>query len=114
MNNHNTLYINPSLANVKSVRVLVIFIILSIGKNIALWKSTNQSSAYSDGFNHFTSDKAVDGNGDGNFGSGTCTHTATDDTHPTWNVNLENAYYIVAIKIKNRNDHREYVLVLCI
>lgn len=76
----------------------------SIGKNVALWKSTNQSSNYSDGT---TSDKAVDGNDDGDFGRGTCTHTAIDDTHPTWNVNLENAYYIIAIKIINRNDNRK-------
>lgn len=102
------------MANVKSVRALVIFIILSIGKNVALWKSTNQSSEYYDGIHYFTSDKAVDGNEDGNFGSGTCTHTAIIDTHSTWNVNLGNAYYIVAIKVKNRNDYREYVLVLCI
>lgn len=89
--------------------LLAIFIIVSIGKNVALWKSTTQSSVYYDGRIHYTSDKAVDGNGDGDFGSGTCTHTAINDNQPTWSVDLENAYYIVAIKIKNRKDNREYV-----
>lgn len=89
--------------------LLAIFIIVSIGKNVALWKSTNQTSVYHEGHIYYTSDKGVDGNGDGDFGSGTCTHTATGDTNPTWSVDLENAYYIVAIKIKNRKDNREYV-----
>lgn len=82
---------------------------LSKGKNVALWKPTNQSSDYSDRRTTFTSDKAVDGNDDGDFGRGTCTHTATypQDNNPTWNVNLENAYYIIAIKIKNRKDNRK-------
>lgn len=76
---------------------------------MALWKSTNQSSDYFDGSTTFTSDKAVDGNDDGDFGSGTCTHTSTypQDNNPTWNVNLGNAYYIIAIKIKNRKDNRK-------
>lgn len=80
---------------------------ISKGKNVALWKSTNQSSDYSK--ERPSSDKAVDGNDDGNFGSGTCTHTSTNpqDNNPTWNVNLGNAYYIIAIKIKNRNDIRK-------
>lgn len=88
---------------------------ISKGKNVALWKSTNQSSNYSNGRTSFTSDKAVDGNNDGNFGSGTCTHTNPQDRNPTWNVNLGNAYYIIAIKIKNRNDIRKLAyFVLCI
>lgn len=91
--------------------IVLIFIIIStfllIGKNVALWKSTNQSSNYIDGTTTLTSDKAVDGNADGDFGRGTCTHTAMHDYNATWNVNLENAYYIIAIKIKNRNDDRK-------
>lgn len=56
--------------------------VFTTGKNVALWKST-----YIEGRLGFTSDKAVDGNGDGNFIRGqTCTHTAVNQTHsPTWN-----------------------------
>lgn len=79
-----------------------------IGKNVALWKFTNQSSTHSANGISFTSDKAVDGNGDGNWNSHTCTHTQPRYDNPTWNVYLGNAYYIIAIKIKNRNDSREY------
>uniref|UniRef100_K1RJG5 Fucolectin n=1 Tax=Magallana gigas TaxID=29159 RepID=K1RJG5_MAGGI len=78
-------------------------------KNVALWKSTDQSTTYSANGINFTSDKAVDGNGDGNFDSHTCTHTKPGNYNPTWNVYLGNAYYIIAIKIKNRNDYREYL-----
>lgn len=81
---------------------------LSTGKNVALWKPTNQSSLYS---SSYTSDKAVDGSGDGDLlRSKSCTHTkARQSIKPTWNVNLEKAYSIVAIKISNRNTNRKYV-----
>lgn len=53
--------------------------VFTTGKNVALWKSTNQSNTYIEGRLGFTSDKAVDGNGDGNFIRGqTCTHTAVN------------------------------------
>lgn len=81
---------------------------LSTGKNVALWKPTNQSSSYNQ---VYTSDKAVDGNGDGDLlTSSSCTHTEERTSiSPTWNVNLEKAYSIVAIKILNRNTNRKYV-----
>lgn len=53
--------------------------VFTTGKNVALWKSTNKSNTYIEGRLGFTSDKAVDGNGDGNFIRGqTCTHTAVN------------------------------------
>lgn len=84
--------------------------VFTTGKNVAVWKSTNQSNTYIEGRLGFTSDKAVDGNGDGNFiRYQTCTHTAVNQTHsPTWNVNLGKAYSIIAIKIANRNNNRKY------
>lgn len=77
---------------------------------MALWKSTNQTSTYSESGISLTSNKAVDGNGDGNFKTGyTCTHTMVQQTHsPTWSVNLGKAYSIIAIKIANRNDNCKY------
>lgn len=84
-------------------------IILTKGKNVALWKSTSQSSTYSANGTSFNSDKAVDGNGDGNLNNHTCTHTQPYIDNPTWKVDLRNAYYIIAIKIKNRDHFREYL-----
>lgn len=79
---------------------------------MALWKPTTQSSIYSNGMIQFTSDKAVDGSGDGNFGNLSCTHTFPQRKNPSWNVNLGKAYSIIAIKIANRNDNRKYA-TLC-
>nr|XP_034316262.1 uncharacterized protein LOC117685819 isoform X3 [Crassostrea gigas] len=84
------------------------------GRDVALWKPTNQSSTYSEaipnGMIKFSSDKAVDGSGDGNFGNLSCTHTATGHSkNPSWNVNLGKAYSIIAIKISNRNDNQKRI-----
>lgn len=78
---------------------------------MALWKSTNQTSTYSESGISLTSNKAVDGNGDGNFKTGyTCTHTMVQQTHsPIWSVNLGKAYSIIAIKIANRNDNQHRI-----
>ena len=83
------------------------------GKNVALWKRTTQTSYYSEGGVYFTSEKAVDGDTDGNFASRTCTHTAAT-TGNTWNVDLGGAFTLIAIKIYNRNDNREYTKALII
>lgn len=78
-----------------------------IGKNIALWKPTNQTSTYTENGINMTSDKAVDGYAEGNFSANSCTHTSGVDD-PKWTVNLEKAYFIIAIKIKNRATSRKY------
>ena len=76
------------------------------GRNVALWKPTNQSTTYSDINGKFTSDKAVDGNGDGNFDiSKTCTHTLPGDLNSLWNVQLGGEFVLIAINIKNRLQH---------
>lgn len=90
---------------------------LTTGKDVALWKPTNQSSTYSEQkINkrvNFTSDKAVDGSGDGNFDNLSCTHTAASQSkRPSWNVNLGEAYSIIAIKIASRKDNRKYATQL--
>lgn len=90
---------------------------LTTGKDVALWKPTNQSSTYSERILNklvaFTSDKAVDGSGDGNFGNLSCTHTAIGQSKsPSWNVNLGEAYSIIAIKIASRKDNRKYATQL--
>ncbi|XP_061182307.1 uncharacterized protein LOC133190633 [Saccostrea echinata] len=71
------------------------------GKNVALWKITNQSST----LGPWTSDKAVDGRDDGgNFDTKTCSHTAEGiATRPKWTVLLGNSFSITSIRIRNRN-----------
>lgn len=104
----------PSFIKRQKLKRCKITFILTIGKNVALWKSTHQSTTYSyDGIS-FTPDKAVDGNGNGDWDIHTCTHTKPYGDHPTWSVDLGNMYYIIAIKIKNRNDNREYLFDLFI
>ena len=78
-----------------------------IGKNIALWKPTNQTSTYTENGINMTSDKAVDGNAEGNFSANSCTHTSGGEA-PRWTVNLQKAYSIIAIKIKNRDTNRKF------
>lgn len=96
-----------------TIRKVDFFPKITTGKDVALWKPTNQSSTYSERilnkWVYFTSDKAVDGSGDGNFDNLSCTHTAAGHSkRPSWNVNLGKAYSIIAIKIANRNDNRKY------
>ena len=81
------------------------------GKNVALWKRTTQTSTYSEHGVFYTSDKAVDGNTDGNFAENTCTHTNYRSGN-TWNVELGGAFTLIAIKIYNRNDNREYTKLI--
>nr|XP_022313079.1 uncharacterized protein LOC111118076 isoform X2 [Crassostrea virginica] len=78
------------------------------GKNVALWKPTNQTSTFTQNGIRMTSDKAVDGNAEGNFSYNSCTHTSGGDA-TRWTVNLRNAYSIIAIKIKNRATNRNRI-----
>ncbi|XP_033012060.1 fucolectin-like [Lacerta agilis] len=47
--------------------------------------------------------KAVDGNSDGVFFHGSCTHTNSEDG-PWWYVDLGEQYYISSVVVKNRLD----------
>jgi hypothetical protein len=67
---------------------------------LALNKPTKQSSQ----FNVFASDKAVDGNINGDLNNGlSCTHT-NNDVNPWWAVDLEFAQDIIGGAIVNRED----------
>ncbi|KAJ8305908.1 hypothetical protein KUTeg_016453 [Tegillarca granosa] len=73
------------------------------GKNIALWKSTNQSST----INNYTSNKAVDGNiGDYQIVSDSCIHTSGDSSpiKPYWEVAFAKAFLIQRIVIFFRDE----------
>lgn len=104
------------LALITGIVDLYIYIYITTGRDVALWKPTNQSSTYSEAISNrmikFSSDKAVDGSGDGNIGNLSCTRTAIGQGIQTWNVNLGKAYSIIAIKVANRNDNRKYATFL--
>ncbi|MCG8330072.1 MAG: discoidin domain-containing protein [Chitinophagales bacterium] len=72
--------------------------------NVALNKSTSQSSNYSS--NAGQSYKAVDGNTNGYWSNGSITHTrgGSGENNPWWKVDLGKAYAISQIKIYNRLD----------
>ncbi|XP_062581698.1 uncharacterized protein LOC134243463 [Saccostrea cucullata] len=77
------------------------------GKNVALWKTTRQTST----LDVWTSDKAVDGRDSrGDFGTNTCSHTQQYiTTQPQWTVNLGNSFSITSIRIRNRNGLQERI-----
>jgi hypothetical protein len=70
------------------------------GTNIALGKSTAQSSSY---FLTTGPEKAVDGNTDGNYYDGSITHTLLD-TNTWWQVDLGAPTAIGSVVIWNRTD----------
>ncbi|CAL1548637.1 unnamed protein product, partial [Lymnaea stagnalis] len=55
------------------------------GRNVALGRSALQSTTYTEEAAARASN-AVDGNTDGRFSSGSCTHTGVNDPSPNWNV----------------------------
>ncbi|XP_019627160.1 PREDICTED: fibronectin-like [Branchiostoma belcheri] len=74
----------------------------SEGVNVALGKTAYQTTT-----EHHTraASRAVDGNTDTNFFSGTCTHTAdAGETDPSWWVDLGQSYMIARVVIFNSLD----------
>eukprot|EP00554_Chaetoceros_debilis_P010147 CAMPEP_0194107564 /NCGR_PEP_ID=MMETSP0150-20130528/7428_1 /TAXON_ID=122233 /ORGANISM="Chaetoceros debilis, Strain MM31A-1" /LENGTH=851 /DNA_ID=CAMNT_0038796017 /DNA_START=95 /DNA_END=2650 /DNA_ORIENTATION=- len=69
-------------------------------KNIALGKPTSQSSTGYGG----ASSRAIDGNRSGNYDDNSVTHTLNDDPKQWWEVNLEERFDIVEIRVYNRVD----------
>lgn len=77
------------------------------GKEVLLsaGKRTFQSSTAVDGFD----DLAVDGNKDGDFFAGSCTHTGRSNnvlktSNPWWTVDLGESFKITRVAITNRSD----------
>ncbi|KAG9259556.1 hypothetical protein AMEX_G27869, partial [Astyanax mexicanus] len=68
-------------------------------ENVALKGFASQSSNFDDGY----AIKAIDGNRDGNYFCGSCTHTKSDD-NPWWRLDLLKEYNIYSIYITNRGD----------
>ena len=71
------------------------------GRNIAGSGSAKQSSTSNSG----EAQRAVDGNTDGSFGSGTQTHTTENESRPWWELDLKTAQPISAIAVWNRSEN---------
>ncbi|XP_019618512.1 PREDICTED: uncharacterized protein LOC109465602, partial [Branchiostoma belcheri] len=70
-----------------------------IGVSVALGKSAYQTSTAWTG----AAGRAVDGNTDGDYQAGSCSHTATE-AYPSWWVDLGQSYMVSRVAIFNRMD----------
>jgi alpha-L-fucosidase 2 len=68
--------------------------------DVAVGKPATQSTTAHDG----VASRAVDGNTDGAWGSGSVTHTNEPSTEAWWQVDLEGTYALDAVEIWNRTD----------
>ncbi|KAG9283890.1 fucolectin-like [Astyanax mexicanus] len=68
-------------------------------ENVALKGFASQSSNFDDGY----AIKAIDGNRDGNYFCGSCTHTKYD-LSPWWKLDLQKTHKVSSITITNRQD----------
>ncbi|KAI1885644.1 hypothetical protein AGOR_G00205950 [Albula goreensis] len=68
-------------------------------ENVALKGSASQSSLDYGGL----AQAAIDGNREGNYGEGSCSHTEME-TNPWWRVDLLGVYRVSSIVITNRGD----------
>ncbi len=74
--------------------------IFSQGKNIAVRGKASQSATAHEG----TADRAIDGNRDGVYGSGSQTHTPENNDNPWWEVDLTREFPIDSVSIWNRTE----------
>jgi azurin len=75
--------------------------VFSDGQNIALKGKAKQSSTSNGG----VASRAIDGRTDGDYGSGTQTHTREDSDHPWWEVDLGSEQPIESVTIWNRREN---------
>ncbi|XP_036395444.1 uncharacterized protein LOC118785025 [Megalops cyprinoides] len=73
--------------------------------NVALRGKATQSSTYS---YMSRAAKAIDGNHDGVFSRGSCTHTE-GETNPWWRLDLMDVYRVTSVTITNRVDFSERI-----
>lgn len=68
-------------------------------ENVALRGKAVQSSQYGRGY----AERAIDGNRNGAYFDGSCSHT-DGETNPWWRVDLLNVYRVSSVVITNRGD----------
>nr|XP_046254802.1 fucolectin-7-like [Scatophagus argus] len=90
------------------MKVSVSLVLLLLGscsaatyKNVALRGKATQSHRYLHTFG--AAYNAIDGNREGEFHSGSCTHSA-ETSNPWWRVDLLESYIVTSIIITNRGD----------
>ncbi|XP_063735000.1 fucolectin-7-like [Eleginops maclovinus] len=94
---------------VRVSRMISVFLLLlllqtcsgSTYQNLALRGKATQSNRYDHVFG--AASNAIDGNREGDFHFGSCTHTDTED-NPWWRVDLLESYIVTSIIIANRGD----------
>lgn len=69
------------------------------GENVALKGKATQSNLYGNGF----ASNAIDGNKDGVYGHGSCTHTV-NDLNPWWRLDLLKRHKVSSVVITNTID----------
>ena len=74
--------------------------VFSGGENIARHGKATQSSTVNNG----VASRAIDGHTDGNWSSGTLTHTTENENHPWWEVDLGYMRPVDSVVIWNRTD----------
>ncbi|MBI1177515.1 dehydrogenase [bacterium] len=74
--------------------------VMSDGRNIARFGKASESSVANGG----TADRAIDGRTDGDFGSGTQTHTRENSRDPWWEVDLGATRPINSVVVWNRTE----------
>ena len=82
-------------------QLFLLFVWFLVQSNIALFKPTKQSSAYSDS-RFYPSSNAVDGNRDTDISK--CTHT-NEENNPWWRVDLGRVEPVAEVIILNRDSH---------
>ncbi len=74
--------------------------VFSDNRNVALGGTAKQSSTA----NGADAKRAIDGNTDGAFSSGSQTHSAENEDHPWWEVDLGREYPVESVKVFNRTE----------
>ena len=72
--------------------------------NVALNRTSFQSSTYSDEFDTYGAANANDGNHEAHMMNGPCTSTLEEETNPWWAVDLGVALKVYSVKFTNRGD----------
>ncbi|KAH9494724.1 hypothetical protein Btru_017728 [Bulinus truncatus] len=73
-------------------------IYISGGRNVAVKQTTQQTST------GYDAARAVDGNPNGQYVAGTCTHTSDTDTNPSWTLTFDSAKVVNRYVLYNRAD----------
>ena len=68
--------------------------------NLSRGKPASQSSTYQT----YDADRAVDGNRDGDFDRGSCTHTDVGDDHPWWMVDMQQMMIVKEVTLFNQQS----------